>query len=103
MALVGRFTAEKGHAFAVQLATDWRTSQGASSQPLHLHFIGSGPLEAEIRDRVRSLQLDASIHFHGYQTNPYSLLKACNLALIPSRYEGFPNEALEPWPWASRS
>lgn len=95
-AIIGRFTAEKGHAFALHTASLLAKARAFEGEPeLHLHFVGSGPLEASLKERVAELGLTAQVHFYGYLPNPYPILRQCDLALVPSRYEGFPNVALE--------
>ncbi|MCC6511543.1 MAG: glycosyltransferase [Pirellulaceae bacterium] len=95
-ALIGRFTAEKGHQFALQVAAEVRRRTKESARlSLHLHLVGNGPLQSEIEQSIDRLQLQDCVHLHGYLTNPYPVLAACDLALVPSDYEGFPNVALE--------
>jgi glycosyltransferase involved in cell wall biosynthesis len=102
-AVIGRFTAEKGQQFAIEVAAEFarRRAPETSAQPLqsgpllHLHLVGSGPLESQLRELVHRLKLEHCVHFYGYLTNPYPVLRSCDVALVPSRYEGFPNIALE--------
>lgn len=102
-AVIGRFTAEKGHQFAIEVAAQLasrRAGQSSVQQPpteprLHLHFVGSGPLESQLKELALRLNVEDCVHFYGYLTNPYPVLRRCDLALVPSRYEGFPNIALE--------
>ena len=95
IALVGRFTVEKGHRFALELLKAWQDQQIPNRVPLHLHFIGDGPLRCEIEELIKAWSLAGYVHLHGYQTNPYPFMAACDCVLVPSRYEGFPNVALE--------
>ncbi len=93
--MVGRFTSEKGHRFALELLRELRQHDDMHKQSLHLHFIGDGPLKSELQSLVAQWNLSELVHLHGYQTNPYPYMAACDLALVPSRYEGFPNVAME--------
>jgi glycosyltransferase involved in cell wall biosynthesis len=100
VAIVGRFTAEKGHHFALEtLAAYTQAIDGVPlatrPPPMHLHFVGDGPLQSEIAARGEQLGLRNQVHFHGYQSNPYPLMQRCAVVMVPSRYEGFPNVALE--------
>ena len=111
MAVIGRFTAEKGQGFAIEVAAEMarRTSSSSEADPaaklsssraralpvVHLHLVGSGPLERQLRELAQRLGVEANVHFHGYLTNPYPLLQNCDVAFVPSQYEGFPNVALE--------
>ncbi len=94
IAVVGRFTAEKGHRFAIEVlhALAHRPDHTAK---VHLHLVGDGPLRSEIQTLIAETGLTPFVHMHGYQANPYPIMKACGLVWVPSRYEGFPNVALE--------
>jgi glycosyltransferase involved in cell wall biosynthesis len=95
IALVGRFTAEKGHSFAIEVLRTMRGQQCKAEVPVHLHCVGDGPLKSEIQSLVANEGLDGVVHIHGYKTNPYPLMTVCDLVFVPSRYEGFPNVAME--------
>lgn len=101
VALIGRFTAEKGHQLALEVtALFMQLSSQVNSEPdrvlqLHMHFVGSGPLESTIAEGIGQLGLAQHVHLHGYQINPYPILSRCDVAFVPSTYEGFPNVALE--------
>ncbi len=104
--LVGRMTPEKGHALAIETWQRLRdinahaqatasTSSDQRAVAFHLHLVGNGPLESALGEQIHKLDLQSSIHLHGYQTNPYPIIANCDLVFVPSRYEGFPNAALE--------
>ncbi|MGN6134589.1 MAG: glycosyltransferase [Aureliella sp.] len=97
IAVIGRFTAEKGQRLAIETLAELSARPGQLDPKCrtHLHLVGAGPLEAELVELVRKLDLTETVHFHGFMTNPYPLLAHCQLAFVPSRYEGFPNAALE--------
>lgn len=95
IAVVGRFTPEKGHRFALELLRELRATAQQDSTIVHMHFIGDGPLKSQLQSLVAQWDLQSLVHMHGYQTNPYPYMAACDLVLVPSRYEGFPNVAME--------
>lgn len=95
IALVGRFTAEKGHRFAIEVLRAMRERQDNGGTRVHLHCVGDGPLKSEMQSLVTEWGLGEVVHQHGYQTNPYPFMRACDLVFVPSRYEGFPNVAME--------
>lgn len=101
-AVIGRFTAEKEHSFAMEVVSEMaRRPAPSSDQPsgmvplVHLHLVGSGPLESQLKERAQKLNIERYVHFYGYLTNPYPVLRSCDVAFVPSQYEGFPNIALE--------
>ena len=53
-----------------------------------LTILGEGALEAELKSQRDRLGLTESVHFLGFQENPYPFMKHCNLFVLPSRYEG---------------
>lgn len=62
-----------------------------------LEMGGSGPLEASIRDRVRTSSLGENIRFLGNLDRPgvKHLLDRCRFLVLPSRSEGLPRLIME--------
>jgi glycosyltransferase involved in cell wall biosynthesis len=60
-----------------------------------LHLVGDGVLRRELQSLAESLGLGDSVFFHGHLSNPFPLLKRCDLMVLPSFYEGMPNVLLE--------
>jgi glycosyltransferase involved in cell wall biosynthesis len=56
---------------------------------------GSQALIDALRRLVDSLDLDGKVHFLGYREDAYSILKACDVFVLPSLYEGLPLAAVE--------
>jgi glycosyltransferase involved in cell wall biosynthesis len=88
---VGRLSRQKGFdllvpAFARLLAT----APGA-----HLTIAGTGSDEATLREQARRLGIADRVTLRGFVDNPYPLMRAADLYVLSSRYEGFPNVALE--------
>lgn len=52
------------------------------------YAIGYGGDEAMIRELIRQYQLESYFIILGKKTNPYPYMKACDLYVQPSRYEG---------------
>lgn len=90
--VVGRMSAEKGQKTAVDAMA--RVLQ-RSSEAWTLHLVGDGPDRAALVQQVEDLRLGGKVVFHGFQVNPYPIMAAADILLIPSRYEGLPNVALE--------
>lgn len=88
---VGRLTRQKG--FDVLLpafATLCAEAAGA-----HLTIVGTGPDQAALERQRDELGLRDRVTFRGFVQNPYPLMRAADLYVLSSRYEGFPNVALE--------
>ena len=52
------------------------------------YVVGYGGDEAMIKDLIKELKLEDSFILLGKQTNPYPYMKAADLYVQPSRYEG---------------
>jgi N-acetylgalactosamine-N,N'-diacetylbacillosaminyl-diphospho-undecaprenol 4-alpha-N-acetylgalactosaminyltransferase len=55
----------------------------------HLVIIGSGELDAELKQLARSLGIADRTHFLGHLDNPYPYLKHAGFFVLPSLSEGF--------------
>jgi glycosyltransferase involved in cell wall biosynthesis len=88
---VGRLTAQKGLTQLMQMAPDI-----LSRLPEHqLVLLGQGPLESALKNQVASCQCRDRIHFLGWRPNPWDYMKASQIVLLNSRWEGQPNAILE--------
>lgn len=52
---------------------------------IHFHFLGDGSMKAELKSRVRDLDIEKYVHFHGYQNrqNISKFLTASDFIVIP--------------------
>lgn len=62
---------------------------------VHLAIAGAGDLEHRLKERVRSLGLDDSVHFLGWRDDVPRLLATLDLLAMPSHWEGMPYVLLE--------
>jgi glycosyltransferase involved in cell wall biosynthesis len=62
---------------------------------VRLHLAGHGPLYGKMRKLSCELKLEDKVTFHGFLTDPLSLMKAMNLVLLTSESEGVPRCLLE--------
>jgi L-malate glycosyltransferase len=89
--VVGRLHPQKGHSDFLEalarLAQDGPTFRCA--------IVGSGPLDAELRDRCARLGLSERVHFVGQRKDVPNILAALDVFAMPSRWEGLPMALLE--------
>jgi glycosyltransferase involved in cell wall biosynthesis len=85
----GRLVRQKGFDILIEALTLIENSK------INLVILGEGPELAALKNLVMEARLTEQIHFAGFQSNPYPWLKFSDIFILPSRYEGFPNVALE--------
>lgn len=61
----------------------------------HLLFVGHGADEAALRAGIADLRLDSRVHLAGWQADVPGILRACELFVLASNWEGMPNVLLE--------
>src|SRR5690625_142813 len=83
---IGRFTKVKNHEFSLKIAEELIQQ----NIDFHLFFVGQGPLEQQIREKVRINSLEEKISFLGLREDIPRLLGGSDLLLMPSFHEGFP-------------
>jgi glycosyltransferase involved in cell wall biosynthesis len=66
-------------------------------QELHLWLAGDGPERATYEAMAASLGLGKRAHFLGWRNDRKSLLEACDICVLPSRYEPFGTVIVEAW------
>jgi len=88
--LVARFVPKKNVRMALEAFAIYAKK---SPSPRPLHLCGSGPLEGELRQQVRSAGIEHLVHFHGFlQTAEVCRMFATSLTLLlPSVEEQFGN------------
>lgn len=87
----GRFAPQKNHTFLIDIFSEVYKRKPDSA----LLLIGTGELEAEIRQKVNNLGLSDAVHFLGSQKNVAQYLQAMDVFVMPSLYEGFGIAGLE--------
>ena len=60
-----------------------------------LVLIGDGNYKELYLNRIEEFGISDSVYFTGYQTNPYKYMKKCDLFVLSSLSEGFPNVLAE--------
>ena len=60
-----------------------------------LQIIGTGPLRAQLEHQAAELQIAGRVHLAGEVADPFPLLRAADLFVLSSRFEGFANALCE--------
>ncbi|UDM73823.1 CDP-glycerol glycerophosphotransferase family protein [Vagococcus fluvialis] len=60
-----------------------------------LYILGKGPLENELIDQIRELNLETKVILLGHLPSPFSFIKMTDYFILPSFYEGQPMVLLE--------
>jgi GalNAc-alpha-(1->4)-GalNAc-alpha-(1->3)-diNAcBac-PP-undecaprenol alpha-1,4-N-acetyl-D-galactosaminyltransferase len=89
---VGRLAHEKGH--DVLLDAMARMPEDVRVRA-YLTVVGDGPLREALRHRAQALGLDARVRWVGRHHDPASFVRAADIFVLPSRFEGFPNALAE--------
>ncbi len=88
---VGRFTEQKGHCYLIEAIP----AVLEHAPNAHFVWVGVGPLEQELRDRARELNLEADLSFLGHRDDVPAIMAASDLFVLPSIFEGLPLVVLE--------
>lgn len=87
---IGRFEYQKG--FDLLLKS---FSLLKERSKYHLTILGSGSLDADLKNMVKGLDMEDNITFVGFCSNPYKYMDKADVLISSSRFEGFPNVVLE--------
>lgn len=90
LAVVGRLEPVKALHLAIEALSDKGVPQNA-----HLHVVGTGPCEGELRARSMAAGVAARVHFHGFRRDAHNFIAHCDALLMPSLHEGLPYTLLE--------
>lgn len=84
----GRLTRQKGF----DRLLEWFALLPSDS---HLTVLGTGNDRDSLQAQAARLGVDARVHFDGYVASPWDIYAGADAFLLPSRWEGLPNVALE--------
>ena len=82
---VGRYTQAKNYENVPDIA---RRIVNAGYSDLRWYIIGFGGLESLIRQKIAEAGMENHVILLGKKDNPYPYIKACDIYVQPSRYEG---------------
>lgn len=69
--------------------------QGKFYENYHLYFLGTGPLELKLQEKIKEYQLEEYVTLKGWCSNVYSYMKQAALLVNTSSYEAFPMILIE--------
>lgn len=88
---VGRFVEPKNHEFIVEIATKLKKEK----VKFNLYLLGDGPKYEGIKEKIVKNDLSDCVHLLGSVSNVNEYMKAADLMIMPSLYEGFPVTLVE--------
>ena len=91
IAHVGSFSEPKNHRFLLQIFDSLRRQ----SPDVHLLLVGDGALRTQIESQIRGAGLEGAVHLLGVRNDVPRILKAVDLLLLPSLWEGLPMVLVE--------
>ena len=86
---IGRLNTGKNHELII------KAIKNLANPYLKLYILGQGPLQSYLQDLILELDMSNQVHLLGFLNNPYDYLKAADLFVFGSNFEGFPNVLLE--------
>lgn len=89
----GRLMRQKGLIDLVQAWASFRTNY--PTKCAELWIVGRGPEDGAVREEIRRLGLETSVHLLGFQEDIPALLKRADVFVLPSYSEGNSNAILE--------
>lgn len=88
---IGRFVKQKNHDFLIDIFKEIHTQNNKTV----LFLVGEGPLQKEIKSKVKDLGLLDSVRFLGQRNDVNDLYQVFDAFLLPSLYEGLPMVGVE--------
>ena len=88
---VGRLSYQKAYDLLLEAFAVVRKTNSTAT----LTFLGEGEDRQSLENLTEDLQLNGSVYFPGFQSNPYSYMKQADIFILSSRYEGFSNVIAE--------
>ncbi len=88
---VGRMETQKGADWLAALAPQIL----AELAEHHMLLVGDGSLRSHVEKACRASSVASRIHFAGWRPDVPQIMAACQLLVLPSRWEGMPNALLE--------
>lgn len=87
---VGRLNYQKNFENLIQAFAEIRKQKEG-----RLVILGEGEERANLEALVKELNIQEFVSMPGFSSNPYSFMSRCDVFVLPSRWEGFPNVLVE--------
>ncbi|WEG73616.1 glycosyltransferase [Vagococcus intermedius] len=81
---VGRLSPEKNHYLLLDSFKEVLETQPNS----FLYLVGAGTLEVRLKNYVKRHKMTQNVYFCGHMSNPFALMKHCDVFVLTSKYEG---------------
>lgn len=81
---VGRLTQQKNFSYLIDACGKLRNN----GYRFHLNILGEGPERENLENQIKSLQLEDTVELKGFISNPYPWMKAADIIVCSSKYEG---------------
>ena len=91
----GRLTPQKSPQHVLAAFIELHARQSKFGQPVKLVFTGDGPLLEELQQRVHAAGLQDFVLFTGWRADLIGIMKAANVLVLASQWEGLPNVLIE--------
>ena len=88
---VGRFESVKNHDFIIDVFNEVKNKR----EHAYLLLIGEGELQKDIKQKVKEYGLEKNVKFLGNREDIPELMRAMDIFIFPSLYEGFPISLIE--------
>jgi len=91
--IVGRLVKVKRVDIFLSIAQNWIVNH--PDKPAKFYIYGNGPLESQLKQTAKNLDIWNSIHFEGHCSNIHEKIASLDALLITSDHEGLPMTLLE--------
>jgi glycosyltransferase involved in cell wall biosynthesis len=94
--MFGRLVRQKG----VDVLLDAFSQVHVRYPSARLVIVGDGPLSSQLKGQAQRLGLEGVVKFTGWMERASRLMPACDIVVVPSRWEGFGLVTLEAMGWS---
>lgn len=82
---VGRLEKQKGFCYFIEALPEIKKKYPDAQ----IVLLGKGSLENELKKKARELRIEDCVHFLGFVDNPYKYMRAADVFVLSSLWEGF--------------